>query len=87
MEGATEEWPVVLAEQSHRNVVNLAEAGATAAIHWPTVSGKHYVILRSSSLFSGSWTAIATNTGTGTDMEFDDNYTGAVKFYRVLVLP
>jgi hypothetical protein len=62
-------------------------SGATAAIHWPTVSGKQYVILRSSSLFPGSWTAIATNTGTGTDMEFDDNTTGTVKFYRVLILP
>lgn len=62
-------------------------SGATAAIHWPTVSGKQYVILRSSSLFPGSWTAIATNTGTGTDMEFDDNSTGTVKFYRVLILP
>ena len=62
-------------------------SGATAAIDWPTVSGKQYVILRSSSLFPGSWTAIATNTGTGTDMEFDDNSTGAVKFYRVQILP
>jgi hypothetical protein len=62
-------------------------AGATAAIHWPTVSGKHYVILRSSSLFSGSWTAIATNTGTGSDMEFDDTTAGQTWFYRVQILP
>ena len=62
-------------------------SGATAAIHWPTVSGKQYVIELSSSLFSGKWTAIATNTGTGTDMEYDDNSTGAVKFYRVRILP
>ena len=57
-----------------------------AAIHWPTVSGKQYVIERSASLFSGSWSAIATNTGTGTDMEFDDATGGAVKFYRVRIL-
>ena len=62
-------------------------AGATAAIHWPTVSGKQYVILRSSSLFPGNWSAIATNTGTGTDMEFDDNATGKSQFYRVRILP
>ena len=62
-------------------------AGATAAIHWPTVSGKQYVILRSSSLFPGSWTAIATNTGTGTDMEFDDTTTSQTRFYRVQILP
>jgi hypothetical protein len=62
-------------------------AGATAAIHWPTVSGKKYVILSSSSLFPGSWSAIATNTGTGADMEFDDNSTGQTRFYRVQILP
>ncbi len=33
------------------------------------------------------WTAIATNTGTGTDMEFDDNSTRSMKFYRVRILP
>ena len=62
-------------------------SGSTSAIHWPTVSGKQYVIELSSSLFSGAWTTIATNTGTGTDMEFDDNSAGAVKFYRVRILP
>jgi hypothetical protein len=62
-------------------------AGATAAIHWPTVSGKQYVILRSGSLFPGSWSAIATNTGTGTDMEFDDTTTSQTRFYRVQILP
>jgi hypothetical protein len=61
-------------------------SGSTAAIYWPTVSGKQYVILRSSNLFSGSWTAIATNTGTGTDMEFDDAANGNVYFYRVQIL-
>jgi hypothetical protein len=61
--------------------------GATTAIHWPSVSGVQYVVQRSSSLFPGNWTAIATNTGTGGDMEYDDNNTGKVKFYRVLILP
>ena len=62
-------------------------AGSTTAIHWPTVSGVQYVVQRSTGLFNGAWTAISTNTGTGTDMEYDDTYTGAVKFYRVLILP
>jgi hypothetical protein len=61
--------------------------GATTAIHWPSVSGVQYVVQRSSSLFPGNWTAIATNTGTGGDMEYDDTNTGKVKFYRVLILP
>jgi streptogramin lyase len=64
-----------------------APSGSVTAIHWPTIAGKQYVIERSSSLFSGNWTSIATNTGTGTDMEFDDNAAGTVKFYRVLILP
>ena len=64
-----------------------APAGSTSAIHWPSVSGKQYVIQRSSSLFPGTWSTITTNTGTGSDMEFDDNNASTVKFYRVLILP
>ena len=62
-------------------------AGSTSAIHWPTVSGKKYAIERSATLFPGAWSAIATNTGTGTDMEFDDNVAGQSQFYRVRILP
>ena len=62
-------------------------SGSTSAIHWPTVLGKKYSIERSTTLFNGSWSAIATNTGTGGDMEFDDSYSGKVKFYRVRILP
>jgi len=62
-------------------------SGSATAIHWPSVNGVEYVVQSSSSLFTGKWTAIATNTGTGTDMEFDDNSTGTVKFYRVQILP
>jgi hypothetical protein len=62
-------------------------SGSTTAIHWPTVSGKQYAIERSASLFPGSWTTIITNTGTGTDMEFDDSPAGQTQFYRVRILP
>jgi hypothetical protein len=62
-------------------------SGFTSSIHWQTKPNIQYVIERSSSLFSGTWTAIATNTGTGGDMEFHDNNAGAVKFYRVQILP
>ena len=65
---------------------NPATAGATT-IHWPTVSGKKYAIERSTSLFPGAWSTLTTNTGTGTDMEFNDSSTGSVKFYRVRILP
>jgi len=69
------------------NAMTPVPAGSTTAIHWPSVYGKQYVIERSPTLFSGSWTIIATNTGTGTDMEFDDNSSGPANFYRVRILP
>ena len=69
------------------NPVKPTPPGSTMSIHWPSVSGKQYVIERSSAVFSGNWTAISTNTGTGTDMEFDDNSASAANFYRVLIVP
>jgi hypothetical protein len=60
--------------------------GANMAIYWPTVSGKQYAILSSTSLFPGNWTTNAIITGTGANMEYDDNAAGAAKFYRVLIL-
>lgn len=62
-------------------------SGGTRAVKWPSVSGKNYLIQRSSSLFGQGWTSIATNAGTGGTMEFDDAPTGGVQFYRVQVLP
>jgi hypothetical protein len=62
-------------------------SGFTAAIHWPTVSGKKYAIERSASLFSGSWTSLSTNIGTGGNLEYNDTNTNKVKFYRVRILP
>jgi hypothetical protein len=61
--------------------------GANMGIYWPTVSGKQYAILSSASLFPGNWTTNTIVTGTGANMEFDDNPSGAAKFYRVLILP
>ncbi|MEY4917120.1 MAG: hypothetical protein RL616_1033, partial [Verrucomicrobiota bacterium] len=62
-------------------------AGYVAAIHWPSVAGKQYVIERSFTLFEGDWTSISTNTGTGGELEFDDDNTDDVKFYRVRIVP
>jgi hypothetical protein len=62
-------------------------SGSTASIYWPSVSGKNYVITRSTGLFPANWTSISTNAGTGTEMEFDDTNPGNVKFYRVQILP
>ncbi|HSY20193.1 MAG TPA: FN3 associated domain-containing protein [Candidatus Acidoferrales bacterium] len=61
--------------------------GYNYAIHWPSVNGKKYAIEGANTLFGGTWSAMATNTGTGNDMEFDDNTTNKVKFYRVRILP
>jgi hypothetical protein len=68
------------------NPIKPVPSGSNSSIHWPTVSGIQYVIQRSGSLFAGTWSNIATNTGTGTDMEFDDSSAGQTKFYRVLIL-
>ncbi|HEV2693540.1 MAG TPA: hypothetical protein VG347_11650, partial [Verrucomicrobiae bacterium] len=62
-------------------------SGYNYAIHWPSVNGKKYVIERASGLFGVTWGTMATNTGTGNDMEWDDNTTNKVKFYRVRILP
>jgi hypothetical protein len=69
------------------NAKSSVPAGYTAAIHWPSVNGKKYVIERSSTLFPADWTIITTNTGTGGDMEFNDTAGGGVKFYRVRIVP
>ncbi|MDE3068942.1 MAG: chitobiase/beta-hexosaminidase C-terminal domain-containing protein, partial [Verrucomicrobiota bacterium] len=62
-------------------------SGTTAAISWPSVAERNYVIERSATLFPADWTPVATNSGTGTDMEFDDSITGNVYFYRVRISP
>ena len=61
--------------------------GYNAALTWPSVSGKHYMILRAASLFNANWSLISTNTGTGGTMEYDDSYSGKTMFYRVLITP
>jgi hypothetical protein len=78
--------PTVANDFPSTNPVKPLPSGSTSSIHWPTVSGVQYVIQRSGSLFPGSWSNITTNTGTGTDMEFDDTSTGSAKFYRVLIM-
>jgi NHL repeat len=55
------------------------------SIYWPSVTGKQYVIQRSTTLFPANWFPISTNIGTGTTMEFDDPTGGNTYFYRVQV--
>jgi len=62
-----------------------AQLGNECVIHWPSASGRNYVIERSTSLASPNWTAISTNAGTGADMEFHDSTAGNTRFYRVHV--
>jgi hypothetical protein len=64
-----------------------AQGSQDAVIRWPSVSGKRYVIERSSSIFAPQWTPVCTNTGTGRDMEYHDTTGGRVRFYRVHVTP
>jgi serine/threonine protein kinase, bacterial len=59
---------------------------SSCVIRWPSIAGKQYIIERSVSMFSGSWQPIATNTGTGTEIEFHDSSSGgSARFYRVRV--
>jgi fibronectin type 3 domain-containing protein/DNA-binding beta-propeller fold protein YncE len=63
----------------------MAQNPKDSVIYWPSMTGKQYVIQRSSSMFPGSWTAISTNTGTGGNMEIHDASGGNSRFYRVSV--
>lgn len=59
---------------------------SAVVIRWPSVAGKRYVLEQASSLFSGGWTAIATNLGTGGELQYtESNPTGSPRFYRVRV--
>jgi hypothetical protein len=64
---------------------SMAQSQQDSVIYWPSVQGKQYVILRSPSLFPGSWTSISTNIGTGGNMEIHDMSGGGIRFYRVQV--
>jgi len=49
------------------------------------VADKHYVIERTTALFGGDWVPVSTNTGTGSEMQFQDPDSGGNRFYRVRV--
>lgn len=65
----------------------VAQQSQDCVVHWPSVSGKRYLIERAASIFGANWIPVSTNTGTGTDMEFHDTNGGNVRFYRVQVTP
>lgn len=62
-----------------------AQQPGDSVVCWPSVSGKQYVIQRSSTLFPPAWTSISTNSGTGGMMEIHDLSGGNGRFYRVSV--
>jgi hypothetical protein len=64
-----------------------ASQSQDCVVHWPSVSGKTYIIQRSATLFAPSWVNVSTNSGSGADMEFHDTTGGTVRFYRVQVAP
>ncbi len=79
--------PNVAGDFPSTNPLNPAPPGSAMSIYWPTVSGKQYAVLSSASLFPGNWNTNAIVTGNGANMEYDDQSGGAVKFYRVQILP
>ncbi|HTY86693.1 MAG TPA: NHL repeat-containing protein [Candidatus Acidoferrum sp.] len=62
-----------------------AQSSQDCVISWPSVIGKQYVIERSPSLSAPTWSAIGTNNGNGTVMEYHDTTGGSIRFYRVRV--
>ena len=63
-----------------------AQVNGQRTIRWPSAPGKQYVIERSSSVYSPAWSSVATNVGTGWDMEYTDATPGSgARFYRVRV--
>jgi hypothetical protein len=52
-------------------------------LRWPSAAGKAYVIERSPSLAEPTWSVLATNWGTGAEIEFRDTAPPATGFYRV----
>jgi hypothetical protein len=63
----------------------MAQSQQDSVIDWPSMSGKQYVIQRSSALFPAVWTPIYTNNGTGGYMEIHDSPTNKFRYYRVSV--
>ncbi|MCX6894832.1 MAG: hypothetical protein NTZ16_04890 [Verrucomicrobia bacterium] len=55
-------------------------------VRWPSIQNKTYITERSTTLFGGNWSPISTNTGTGGDIQIQDNNAGGgTRFYRVRV--
>jgi len=79
-----------LAAQSVLRVLTdrpLAGESQNCVIRWPGVAGKRYRLERSATLFNPVWTPVYTNTGSGREMQYQDPAGGAVRFYRVTVIP
>jgi hypothetical protein len=62
-----------------------AQQSQDCVISWPSAIGKQYVIERSPCLSTPIWTAVGTNSGNGTIMEYHDLSGGGIRFYRVYV--
>jgi hypothetical protein len=62
---------------------SVAQGPQDKVIYWPSVSGKTYVIERSTTLFPSDWIPVSTNNGTGGYMEIHDTSGGKNDFYRV----
>ena len=73
------------AKSNLRVAAGRVTSGQPGAISWPSVTGKQYVVFRSPTLFPAAWTPVATNSGTGTTMQFNDSVSGKQYYYRVSV--
>lgn len=70
-----------------KSVLRMQSPTGAFSVRWPSILGKTYIVERSTALFSGNWSPISTNSGTGGDLQiFDSNSAaGNTRFYRVRV--
>ncbi len=70
-----------------KSVLRMQPVSSPFNVRWPSIFGKTYIIERSTALYSGNWSTISTNSGTGDDIQIlDDNSSvGSTRFYRVRV--
>jgi sugar lactone lactonase YvrE len=71
--------------KSYLHVSSQGYSAQSFNLHWPSAAGVTYIIETSPTMFGGTWTPVSTNTGTGGDMQIQDNNGGQHQFYRVRV--
>jgi hypothetical protein len=65
----------------------LTAQGTQCVLRWPSVAGKQYLVEASPTLFPANWMPLSTNSGSGSDLMFQDASGASPCFYRVRLAP